>query len=878
MSADEVVPRATTHLAARAALALALAAGLGAALLYSRALAGELVYDDLLLVERNPALASWSGLARAFSGAYWDFLDAESASRIGYWRPLSALGLTLGWQLGGGTPPAFHALSIALHACASALAALVAFRLLGRALPALFAGLFFALHSAHVESVAWISALNDPLHGVLGLWALERHIAWRAAGSRRPALAAPALFLAALLAKEMAVALILLAPLADLALSQRAERIRSRLAPRALLADYAPWLAALGIYVLARMFVFASPLAGFDRTTTELGFGWLRSALARVELVSAALHMLLEPGYAPLFRPFQPELRELWSGAIVPCAAALAAGLAALACWRRGPRLAAIGLLFAGAALTPLLARIESVGQFPMSSRFLYLAVLGFALCLAAAADALASRGGPARRALAWCAPLALVAWQAWAAARRIPVWHDEERLFRAAALESPASAYAHWGLGRVLLGRWREDQQPRSLQEAFASFERAQDLCERARIDPTLWATREDGLQSSLGVAWCLLHEAAVDEFRDFETPRAIFERLIELEPRSDAAWIGKAACLELEGRADEARAALERAIELAPRNPEARHNLGVLLLRGGRPQDARAAFEAARALRPGRLDDAVWTARAAFEAGDLDGAEAAAELARAAHPSSADPLVILASVARRRGELARALALADRARELEPRDAFAWYVGAQVLVERGQREAALESFRRACELDALDFAAHYNAGALLLELGRPAEALAYLMRAYERALPGAELEDLELVLRSLAIESADVLHALGVADSTRGRRAAAIHWLRAETALAPARGESQLMLGRLLTASGDDEQARAAMAAAAGAMPDSFQARYEHGVLLQRLGLAAEALAELRAATGLRSRTGKPELDEALEADARLRMRELE
>ena len=46
--------------------------------------------------------------------------------------------------------------------------------------PAGCAALLFALHPVQVESVAWASALNDPLFGCLALFSIERFLAWRA--------------------------------------------------------------------------------------------------------------------------------------------------------------------------------------------------------------------------------------------------------------------------------------------------------------------------------------------------------------------------------------------------------------------------------------------------------------------------------------------------------------------------------------------------------------------------------------------------------------------------------------------------------------------------------------------------------------------------
>jgi hypothetical protein len=52
-------------------LAVALAAVL---CVYLQALRGELVYDDLQMIARNPEIRSLAHIPRLFTQAYWDFL------------------------------------------------------------------------------------------------------------------------------------------------------------------------------------------------------------------------------------------------------------------------------------------------------------------------------------------------------------------------------------------------------------------------------------------------------------------------------------------------------------------------------------------------------------------------------------------------------------------------------------------------------------------------------------------------------------------------------------------------------------------------------------------------------------------------------------
>src|SRR5690606_20046422 len=69
-------------------------------------------------------------------------------------------------------------------------------------------------------------------------------------------------------------------------------------------------------------------------------------------------------------------------------------------------------------------------------------------------------------------------------------------------------------------------------LSEAHATYEEAKDLLEEALADRAgtdLFVSGADVLQVELGYGWCLLFEAQIDEFHDYDTPAAIFEALLE-------------------------------------------------------------------------------------------------------------------------------------------------------------------------------------------------------------------------------------------------------------------------------------------------------------------------------------------------------------
>jgi len=123
---------------------------LAAVLPYLPALRGGFVWDDEPLITANPLLRTPSGLAEIWSG-----------SRTADYFPVTNTVFWIEYHLFNDNPSGYHALNILLQAAN----ALLLWRVLRRLqIPGAFlAGLIFAIHPIHAESVAWISELKNTL-------------------------------------------------------------------------------------------------------------------------------------------------------------------------------------------------------------------------------------------------------------------------------------------------------------------------------------------------------------------------------------------------------------------------------------------------------------------------------------------------------------------------------------------------------------------------------------------------------------------------------------------------------------------------------------------------------------------------------------------
>ncbi len=847
--------------------------------LYARGLAGQLVYDDRLLIERNPEITDLANLPRLFGSGYWDFLGLRDAEYIGYWRPLTAVVHALVWPLAQSRPGPYHAASLAFHLAATVAAFLLARRLSGRAWIAGTTALLFALHPTQVESVAWISALSGPLSGCLVLFALERFLAWRARGSPGVPVLAPALFVLALLAKELAATLVPLLVLLDLTRPRPAPASAQvtagdgRVRPARLRA-YAPFALACALYLGARMLVFESPYAGLERVTTDFVVGPLRLALLRLELFGGALEILAAPLELNLFRPFRPYLAP-FDPTLVRAAVFTAVYLALLvASWRARRRLALTALLAIPLGFLPVLIQVHSLGTFPLSERFLYLPAFGFALGLALVLARTFSRR------TATLLVLALGALYGARSHARIGVWHDGERLLRDSAAHSPRAPTLQWIYGRELLERFSATHEPRYLLEAQRVFEHAVDLLEQARAERTdLMTSSRDTQQVELGLAWCAIHAG---------DPSSAILRLTELARRIEAIQAGARAAraqgkpvreefLDLgqvlgtlavaqmqSGELDEAERSFARALAEQPNAPDTHQNLGRLLAQRGRWPEAAREFESAARLRPGNPEDRLLLAQALQTLGEDARAEALARALLVELPRRAEPPLVLAVGALQRKDSDAALAWLERALALEPENALAWSHKARILWQRGEPRSALAAFRKAVELGPTNFEAHHEFAGFLLAQGALAEAQPYLVRAYVLA-PAQHRGPLRRNLEQLELDGPTLLE-LERSDAARDELPAALGWNERRLARAPEDAGAALEHARILRRLGRDEEALAVYRAQAERAPQDYVVWSELGAYLHALGRLDQARPALEHALALEPpREFPPELRES-------------
>ena len=641
---------------------------------YQPAWHGAPVWDDEAHLT-PPGLRSSDGLRRIW-------LEPGATQR---YYPLVHSTFWLIQRAWGQDALAYHVVNIVLHA----LSALLAAAILGRLGVRWYwmAGLVFALHPVHVESVAWVTELKNVLSGAFYLAAMLAYLRFDEGRSRRLYACSLALFVLALLSKTVTATL----PAALLVVfwwQRGVLRLRRDALP------LAPFF-GLGLGAAALTAWMERTFIGARGATFEAS--WIERGLIAGRAFWFYLSKLLWPSDLAFIYPRWDVRQDVAWQYLFPIAAA--ALFAALWRWRTRTRAPLAAALFFAGTLVPALGFID---VFPfrysfVADHFQYLASLGVIALVCGSLGHLAATRGRARApvaaavAVALCVPLAALTW------RQSSRFADAETLFRRTLEVNPSCWMAHNNLGFMKLdaapeeARWHVEEALRLFPDYPEAHTNMGTLLQRAgRLEEAIRHHRE----------------------------------AVRLMPDSPLAHNNLGAALEQSDAAGEAIAHYREAVRLRPGFIVALGNLGGALLRQGAAEEARTVSEEAVRLAPGdagmrqQLGDAL--------AGTNRTERAVAEYREAARldPTSAETRLRLGLSLERLGRLEEALAECAEAARLAPGSARAWRELGNLSYQAGRLEQAASAYRQATTLEPESGEAHNNLGAALERLGRLDEA----------------------------------------------------------------------------------------------------------------------------------------------------------
>ncbi|HXW15598.1 MAG TPA: tetratricopeptide repeat protein [Terriglobia bacterium] len=534
----------------------------------------QFVHDDRGQIVENPAIHSWRTVPTYFTAHVWAGVMAEEW--VNYYRPLFLLWVRINEAVFGNRAWGWHLTTVLAHVLATLLVYLLAWRLgIGRDV-ALLAALIFGLHPAHIEAVAWISGVNEPLLGIFLIASLLAYLPSATAGThavQRKVLSL-VLFAFALLMKENALALPALLLVYEWVF--RGEWRRPLEVRRILawcgnaLGKIWPYLLIVAIYVPARIYA----LKGFSHVVTPLSTAQL--LFTWPSLIGFWLHHLIWPAGLSSYYNFPAVLHPTLRNFILPAIFDVGVGLGVFACVRTS-RPAAFFAVWLVLPLIPLLnLRVFSANDFA-HDRHLYLPSVGLAVLLAMLLKK--ACWGPPRWLGApvslWCVVLCLAALMSYGTVTQSFYFKDNLTFYAYNLTRAPHNPDAESNYASLL----GERGQYGPAVEAFL---------DAVNYNPTYWTPA---------------YNLALTYYKVGKLPEAeqYFLRAISIKPNNSDEYFYLAMTRFKSGRTPEAIATMRQAIAIRPDGYAYHFALGVMLKTQGDLAGALREFKAELANNPG-------------------------------------------------------------------------------------------------------------------------------------------------------------------------------------------------------------------------------------------------------------------------------------
>jgi protein O-mannosyl-transferase len=514
----------------------------------------QFVYDDKPQIIQNPAIHAWRYLPHYFTSHAWAELYPHVNGN--YYRPLFLLWFRLNHAVFGLDPKGWHLTTIFCHVAATYMVFILIRRLAANRWIAFSAATLFALHPVHMESVAWVSGVTDPLLAIFLIGSFLSYLSFRE-GRRGGWMAlALGLFALGLLEKETTV---VLGPLvfvyAWLYAEEKSWSFRFICALKHSLAFF-------GLTILY-LFLRAHILHGLSHSVTALS--WTSMAITEPSIVWLYFRHLLFPfGLSGLYG--LPYVTQMISAAfLVPTALLLMVVFALVWCVRRlrDTRLALFACCWIVLPIVPVLfLRAYAEGDIA-HDRYLYIPSIGFVLLVSLLLAEITKRWPPIQMNLQFGVLMLIAGLYAVATVTQQSYWASDLLLYGRAYRIAPHDNLICNDLGAAMMDEGKPG-------DAIALYSQV-----LAR-EPGFWLSNYN-----LGYTYYRLGR--------FKEAEQFLRRAITISAADSDEYIYLGLSVWRQGRAGEAVQYIQRAIEIRPSAPGYHFALAMIL----REQNNLAAAE---------------------------------------------------------------------------------------------------------------------------------------------------------------------------------------------------------------------------------------------------------------------------------------------
>jgi tetratricopeptide (TPR) repeat protein len=612
-------------------------------------------YDDHSYVVENPHIQQ--GFTTA--SIEWAFTTFDQSN----WHPFTWLSHMVDWSLYGNSPLGHHMTNVVLHTANSILLFLLLFYMTGYLGRSAVVAFLFALHPAHVESVAWISERKDVLCAFFFLTALLAYVWYVRRPSWKRYASVVIAFAFALMSKPMAVTLPFTLLLLDIWPLRRiifTPETRAHWLPSFWKLCVEKWPLFM-MSVLSSVITFIAQHAGHSISALDALPLWVRILNAAISYCRY-IRIMVWPYSLRAYYYYNPNHTSV----IAAVLSAIALILVTALCWhyRKAKPYCLAGWLWFLGTLVPVIGIVQ-VGEQAMAERYTYIPFIGLFIAMVwLIGDAVAN--SPKIKLVTQLLVVAVLAACAVKTNAQVKVWKDTVTLF-----------------SHVLQIDLRGDIPNSSMGLAYAKlgrFAEAQQYFERALVYHPF-----DSLTLSYS-AYCIMQTVMQTHDPSY---------------------------LPLAGQR------LELALRMDPedRNALADRSLWFTLM--GRPKDAETYSRKALAVRPDNISARLYLADALRAQDKLEQAVQEYRQVIALDPDNYSAYNNLGIIYDRQGFKREALKEFRLSLAFKPDQAMPHYKIGKILTEMNQFRDAVDELTQAVRLDPGSANAHNGLGVALFQLG---------------------------------------------------------------------------------------------------------------------------------------------------------------
>jgi tetratricopeptide (TPR) repeat protein len=614
-----------------------------------------LTFDDDVYVVDNPHVQQ--GLT--MQSIAWAFTSFDQSN----WHPLTWISHMVDWSLYGKNPAGHHITNVCLHAANAILLFLLLLYMTGFLGRSAIVAFLFALHPAHVESVAWLAECKDLLCTLFWFAALLAYAWYMRKPSWKRFACVVCCFACALMSKPMAVTLpftLLLLDYWPLGRITFAQETRAHWFSSLWKLCVDKWLLFVMAVISSVITLLAQRAGGSVGSLQSLPL-WIRLCNAAISYWSY-VRITFWPDPLRVF--YYHETNHIMVSAAVLSFIALI--LVTAVCWhfRKQRPYCLIGWLWFLGTLAPVIGIVQ-VGDQAMAERYTYVPLIGLFIS---------------------------VVWLIGDAFAKFPKIKVVTQLLAVAV---------------ILVCAVKTDAQVKVWKDTVTLFSHVIEIDPRGEIP-----------NSSLGVAY--ERQGKVAEAKEY------FERSLTYNSSWSLTLSYSALCLmqsEMQTHDPRnmplAKQRLDQALSLAPGDPDVLTNMALWYALMGMPKDEEAYSRKAIAAHPDFTKARLYLANALQTQGKLD--EAAMECRQAIAFDPHDYLAHsnLGVILGQQGLKQEALKEFRLSLDIEPNQALAHIQIGKIFLETHQLPEAAEEFTQALRFDPADANTHNDLGVALLQLG---------------------------------------------------------------------------------------------------------------------------------------------------------------